>query len=94
MCTLSTLGLAVYTVNMSPPYHHGNVPEALIEETLHLIDVDGLEAFSLRRAAAAVGVSPMAAYRHFPGRDGLLRSAAATALDELGAELEAELLGQ
>ncbi|HYV97351.1 MAG TPA: TetR/AcrR family transcriptional regulator [Gemmatimonadaceae bacterium] len=33
---------------------------------------EGLDSLSVRRVAEEVGVTPMALYRHFPGKDGLL----------------------
>jgi AcrR family transcriptional regulator len=74
---------------MQRPYHHGDLRRALLDETFRRIDLDGVDSFSLRGVAEAVGVSPMAVYRHFPDREGLLRATAAEALEQLGLELEA-----
>lgn len=38
-----------------------------------LFERDGASAVSMRRVADAVGLSPMAIYRHFPNREALLR---------------------
>lgn len=53
-------------------YHHGDLRNALLEASLALVAGKGVEAFSLREAARAVGVSPAAAYRHFADKDALL----------------------
>jgi AcrR family transcriptional regulator len=63
-------------------YHHGGLPEALKKASLKLIALHGVEGFSLRQAAAAVGVSPGAAYRHYKDKAALL---AAVARDGLAA---------
>ena len=39
------------------PYHFGNLKEALIEQGIALIHEEGIEKFSLRKAAKKVGVS-------------------------------------
>src|SRR5688572_22140496 len=38
-----------------------------------LFDREGAQGVSMRRVAAAVGVTPMAIYRHFPNREALLK---------------------
>lgn len=72
----------VYDVNMRSGYHHGNLPSALVDEAVRAIR-DGREP-TLRSLAAALGVSPSAAYRHFEDHAHLLDAAAARWLDELG----------
>ena len=39
------------------PYHFGNLKEALIEQGIALIHEEGIEKFSLRKAAKKVGRS-------------------------------------
>ena len=53
-------------------YHHGNLPAALIEAGLKLIEKKGVRALTLREIGARVGVSRMAAYRHFSNKGHLL----------------------
>ena len=57
-------------------YHHGNLRAALIEAALRLIVDQGPRGFSLSDAARAAGVTPAAVYRHFAGRDDLIRECA------------------
>ncbi|WP_433193008.1 TetR/AcrR family transcriptional regulator [Nocardia sp. CA-107356] len=45
---------------------------------------EGAAAVTMRRVAAAVGVTPMATYRHFPNREALLRQVVDTMFAELG----------
>jgi AcrR family transcriptional regulator len=70
-------------------YHHGNLPEALIQAGLRLIEKKGVRALTLREIGAHVGVSRMAAYRHFSNKADLL-----SAIREAGFEQFAEALEQ
>ena len=47
-------------------------PEDFIAATLDLVDAHGVDAVSMRRVAEHLGVSPMAAYRHFRDKEELL----------------------
>jgi AcrR family transcriptional regulator len=69
-------------------YHHGNLRKALLAASLKLVTRHGVEAFSLREAARAVGVSVAAAYRHFEDRSALLRALAHEGLAQLALEME------
>ena len=62
-------------------YHHGDLRNALLTAALKLVARKGVEGFSLREAARAVGVSAAAAYRHFDDKSDLI---AALALDGMG----------
>ncbi len=57
-------------------YHHGDLRNALVESATHLIASTASDAFSLREAARAVGVSANAAYRHFEDKASLLTAVA------------------
>jgi AcrR family transcriptional regulator len=52
-----------------------------------LLDQEGAESVTMRRVATAVGMTPMALYRHYPNRDGLLNTLADTGFVELAAKL-------
>jgi AcrR family transcriptional regulator len=52
-----------------------------------LLDRHGVKAVTMRRVARAVGVTPMAVYRHFPSRANLLDALADQGFDELAALL-------
>src|SRR5271156_3685498 len=54
------------------PYHHGNLRAALIDAGLKLIEEKGVRALTLREIGTRVGVSRMAAYRHFADKADLL----------------------
>ena len=53
-------------------YHHGNLRPALINAGLKLITRKGVRALTLREIGAGLGVSRMAAYRHFSNKADLL----------------------
>ena len=53
-------------------YHHGDLRNALVIAATELAARDGPDGVVLREAARRIGVSPSAAYRHFPSREGLL----------------------
>lgn len=77
----------VNTVN-TKPYHHGNLREEMVRIGVQLAAEGGPEAVSLRKIARRAGVSPSAAYRHFPGQDSLLGAVRHTAADALGRSMQ------
>ena len=71
-------------------YHHGDLREALIEQAITSVNAVGADHVSLRAVAAAVGVSPSAAYHHFADKDALIE-----AVSERGfVELDSFILAQ
>jgi AcrR family transcriptional regulator len=54
-----------------------------------LLDAEGAEAVTMRRVAAAVGITAMAVYRHYPDRKGLLNALADEGFKELAETLGA-----
>lgn len=68
-------------------YHHGDLPRALVGAALELIETRGPEAFTLREAAAAVGVTHGAAYRHFEDKTALLAAVSQEGYRALAARL-------
>lgn len=61
---------------MSDNYHHGRLPEAVIERAVEVIGRDGVQALSLRSLAADLGVSHTAPRHHFGSREGVLKAIA------------------
>jgi AcrR family transcriptional regulator len=55
----------------------------------HLLDTEGMEAVTMRRVADAVGITPMAIYRHYPDRAALLNAIADKGFEELAAKFAA-----
>jgi len=74
-------------VKLRPPYHHGNLKEALLEAAVALIAKVGVQAFTLREVARRAGVSHNAPYRHFQDKDDLLAAVAAQGFDRLTASM-------
>ncbi len=70
------------------PYHHGNLRAALIEAGLTLIEEKGVRALTLREIGTRVGVSRMAAYRHFAGKADLLGAICEVGFTQFAATLE------
>lgn len=54
-------------------YHHKDLRKALIETGIELVSKEGVSAFSLRKVAAACGVSHAAPYSHFQNKEELLK---------------------
>lgn len=52
-----------------------------------LLDKEGAEAVTMRRVAKAVGITPMAIYRHYRDRTALLNALADDGFEELAARL-------
>lgn len=52
-----------------------------------LLNEHGAAGVTMRKVAGAVGITPMALYRHYPNRDGLLNTLADTGFVELAAKL-------
>ena len=70
-------------------YHHGNLRSALIEAGLKLIAKKGVQSLTLREIGVQLGVSRMAAYRHFSNKADLL-----AAIREAGFTLFADALDE
>ncbi|MCW7470046.1 TetR/AcrR family transcriptional regulator [Leptospira kanakyensis] len=69
------------------PYHHGDLRPALIAAARGLLQNQGTDALSLRSIASAIGVTHMAPYAHFKGKQELLQAVAASGYDELAANM-------
>jgi len=68
-------------------YHHGNLPEALVEAARRLTGERGPHGFTLAEVARLAGVSPSAPYRHFKDRDALLAELSRRGFAQFGARL-------
>jgi AcrR family transcriptional regulator len=55
----------------------------VVDAAVAIADADALEAVTLSRVAAALGVKPPSLYNHVDGRDALVRAIALRALGEL-----------
>ncbi|MDP4005794.1 TetR/AcrR family transcriptional regulator [Methylobacterium sp. NEAU K] len=68
-------------------YHHGDLRAALVSAALELLEGGGEAALSLRAVARTCGVSAMAPYRHFAGKEDLLEAVAARGFEDLAEAL-------
>jgi AcrR family transcriptional regulator len=67
----------------SDPYHHGDLRRALVRSGRDLLREGGVQALTLRAAAARAGVSVAAPYRHFADKQALLAAVLADGLRDL-----------
>jgi AcrR family transcriptional regulator len=64
-------------------YHHGALPEAVVESAMRILEQGNAENLSVREVAKDIGVTAMAIYRHFPDKTAFLKAIAAQGLDRL-----------
>lgn len=72
-------------------YHHGALRDALVDAGETLARADGLDGVTVRRIAAACGVSAAAVYRHFPSGDHLMAAVAQRAREIMARDMFARL---
>lgn len=70
-----------------PHYHHGQLPDELVEVALRIIAERGVDGLSMAEAARRTGVSPRAPYRHYPSAAHLLMAAATRAGHRMAEQL-------
>jgi AcrR family transcriptional regulator len=73
----------------SRPYHHGDLPNALLTEAERILEAEGMPALTLRAVARAAGVSHAAPANHFGDLTGLLSELAALGYRRFAAALTA-----
>jgi len=76
--------------NKKDSYHHGDLRQALVAAGLTLLEQQGIEGLTLRRTAAAAGVSHAAPAHYFPTLKDLLTALAAIGFERFGAAIAAE----
>ena len=59
---------------MSDKYHHGDLRNALIEESIKMINSSGEESLSMRKLAERCGVSMAAPYAHFKNKEEMINA--------------------
>src|SRR5919205_2844981 len=72
-----------------PRYHHGALEQALVDEAVRQVRERGADQVSLRGLAHTIGVSPSAAYQHFPDKAALLMAVCAEGFEELSRRMTA-----
>jgi len=73
--------------NDARPYHHGDLPRALLDAAIQAIAEGGPAAVSLRDLARRTGVSHAAPAHHFGDKAGLLTAVATDGFRQLAATL-------
>lgn len=66
----------------------GLTREMLVTAALAIVDRDGLDALSMRRLGAELGVDPMAAYRHLPNKEALLDGVVEAVVSEVPLDID------
>jgi AcrR family transcriptional regulator len=66
----------------------------VVDAAIAIADAEGLEAVTLARVAAALGVRSPSLYNHVDGRDGLIRAIAARSTRELATALRRAATGR
>jgi AcrR family transcriptional regulator len=74
------------------PYHHGSLPEALMDGVARAVTEHGVSGVSLRDVARQAGVSHSAPAHHFGSKAGMLTAFAARGYDLLAESVIAEVL--
>lgn len=72
-----------------PPYHHGDLPAALVAAAARAVAADGPASVSLRALAREVGVSHAAPRHHFGDKRGVLTALAAQGYRRLAGQVSA-----
>jgi AcrR family transcriptional regulator len=72
----------IYSVDMA-----ATTAQKIAGAARRLLDKEGADGVTMRRVASALGITPMALYRHYPNRDGLLNALADAGFVELTAKL-------
>ncbi len=73
----------------SPPYHHGDLRDALLKAAERILERDGLPGLTLRAVAREAGVSHAAPAHHFRDLAGLVSELAAIGYRRFGAAMQA-----
>lgn len=63
--------------------------DKILKAAYKLFDREGAGAVTMRRVADAVGITPMAIYRHFPNRDALLKKISDDNFQTIAREMQA-----
>ncbi|MEX1281386.1 MAG: WHG domain-containing protein [Acidimicrobiia bacterium] len=72
----------------------GLSPESVVATSTAIVESDGVEALTLSRVAAELGVKPPSLYNHVDGLDSLRRDVALAAVAELGDRLGSAAMGR
>src|SRR5579863_2075385 len=72
--------------------HTLSTADRILHHARRILDHRGAAAVTMRAVTKAVGITPMALYRHFPDRDGLLNAIADQGFAEFAAMLKSSAI--
>src|ERR1700737_297091 len=75
------------------PYHHGDLPRAVVAAALEILSETQSHEFSLRELARRAGVSHNAPYKHFADKRELLAAVSAAGFEMLTKRMAHEIAG-
>src|ERR1700752_5253452 len=81
------------THSQEHPYHHGDLPRAMVRAALKILGETQSLEFSLRELARRAGVSHNAPYKHFADKRELLAAVSAAGFDTLTNRMAREIAG-
>jgi AcrR family transcriptional regulator len=81
--TVARAGVGTVVAGPAPRRDHELTKERIVTAAITIADRDGLAELSMRRIAAALGVSTMSLYRHVPSRDDLILAMIDQAIGEV-----------
>lgn len=64
-------------------YHHGDLRSAILVEARSILETQGEAAMTMRMIAERIGVTAMAAYKHFANKDAILQALAIEGFNQL-----------
>ena len=79
------------THSQDHPYHHGDLPRAIVKAALEILRETQSLDFSLRELARRAGVSHNAPYKHFADKHELLAAVSAAGFEALTARMTREI---
>ncbi|WP_422343455.1 TetR/AcrR family transcriptional regulator [Parasphingorhabdus sp.] len=64
-------------------YHHGDLRSTILSEARNILETQGEAAMTMRMIAERIGVTAMAAYKHFANKDAILQALAVEGFNRL-----------
>jgi AcrR family transcriptional regulator len=83
----------VQAQSLERPYHHGDLPRAIVKAALEILRETQSVDFSLRELARRAGVSHNAPYKHFADKRELLAAVSAAGFEALTKRMMREMAG-
>ncbi len=83
--------MTLKAVHPAPEVQGRLTRERIVDAALGFMDEHGVQALTMRKLGAALGVEAMAIYRYVPGREDLLEAVIAKVLDGLPERLDEQL---